>query len=100
MPRLRLLASRLRGLLSRRDPDGEFNAEMREHLDLLIRRYIGQGMSPDEAAHAARRQFGNTALLSENRRRMQSVPAVEMAARDVRYALRQLLLHPLFTLVA
>jgi putative ABC transport system permease protein len=98
--RIRIAAAKLRGLFGRRQADSEFDHEMREHLDLLTERYIRQGMYPHAAEMAARRQFGNTALLQEDHRRMRTIQAFEIFLRDLRYGARQLRLTPLFTAVA
>ncbi len=97
---LSILAARLRGLLSKRNPDREFDDEIRMHLHLLTERYIQQGMKPGDADSAARRQFGNIPLLQEDRREMQTITSLETAWRDVRYGARQFRLNPLFTTVA
>jgi putative ABC transport system permease protein len=87
---MRTLAAKLRGFVrGRRDAD-EFDAEVREHLRLLADRFVAQGMSREEAALAARRQFGNTTLLQEDRRALQTLPTVEAWWHDLRYALRVL----------
>jgi predicted permease len=95
-----VLAAKLRGLFSVKKPDGEFDDEMRAHLRLLTDRYIGQGMTLGDADSAARRQFGNTGLLREDRREMQTFRPLETLWRDVRYGARQLRLNPLFTTIA
>jgi predicted permease len=98
--RLIVLAAKMRGLFGTRKPDGEFDDEMRAHLRLLTDRYIGQGMTLGDADSAARRQFGNTGLLREDRREMQTFRPLETLWRDVRYGARQLRLNPLFTTIA
>ena len=72
--RFRKLWERLRAALRDAPSDPEFQTEMEEHLRLLAERYRRQGMTPDAAMLAARRQFGNTTLLQEDRRAMQSIP--------------------------
>lgn len=99
-PRLRIFAAKLKGLLSGREPDAEFDDEMQSHFDLLTERYLRQGMTPDDAVWAARRQFGNVTLIEENRREMQIFPSVERLWRNVRYAVRQLRRNPVFTTIA
>src|SRR5437660_9005767 len=100
MALLRKLTERVRGIFSKRTIDSEFDAEMRDHLSLLVDRYVRQGMTPEDAALAARRQFGNTTLLREDRRSMQTVPAVEAFWSDLVYALRMLRKNPGFATAA
>ena len=88
--RLRGFIAKLRGFLSRQQHDDEFDAEVHEHLQLLAERFVAQGMSREEATRAARRQFGNTTLLQENRRELKTFPSVESLWLDLRYALRAL----------
>ncbi|HMF61725.1 MAG TPA: ABC transporter permease [Vicinamibacterales bacterium] len=97
---LRLLAARLRRLARGRSPEADFDDDMEMHLGLLTERYVRQGMTPADAAMAARRQFGNTTLLHQDRREMQTFPAIEQAWRAVRYGARQLRLSPAFTAAA
>ena len=86
---VRAFVARLRGLLSRQTKD-EFHDEIQEHLQMLTERFEAQGMSAEDAARAARLQFGNTTLLKEDRRELQSLTGVEALWLDFRYALRTL----------
>jgi predicted permease len=95
-----ILAVKLKRLFGKRNPDFEFDHEAHEHLRLLTERYIRAGMTPSDADSAARRQFGNTTLLREERTKMQTIPSLETLWRDVRYGARQFRLNPLFTTVA
>jgi putative ABC transport system permease protein len=87
---LRAFGAKLRGFLSESRHDNEFDDEVREHLDLLTEKFVKQGMSREEAAAAARRQFGHTTSLEEHRRALQTLPSVEGLWFDLRYALRTL----------
>jgi putative ABC transport system permease protein len=78
----------------------EFDAEVQEHLSLLAERYIRQGMTPENAALAARRQFGSATLLGEDRRAMQTIPAIEAFWSDLVYAMRMLRKNPGFATTA
>ncbi len=98
--RFGVLVTKLKRLFRRRRSDHEFDDEMHEHLRLLTKRYIEAGMQPDDAESAARRQFGNTTLLHEDRSEMQTIPAMETLWRDVRYGVRQFGMNPLFAAVA
>jgi hypothetical protein len=95
-----ILVAKLKRLFGNRNPDFEFDHEMHEHLRLLTERYIRAGMTPDDADSAARRQFGNTTLLREERTKMQTIPSIETLWRDVRYGAHQFRLNPLFTTIA
>lgn len=98
--RLQVFIAKLRGLFGYREPDCDFDDEMRAHMSLLTERYVGQGMTRDDAAWAARRQFGNAVLLQQDRREVRTFPAIEGLWRDLGYGARQLRLNPLFTTIA
>ena len=91
----RLLA-RARGLFHNREKSSDFEAEIADHLNLLTERYIRQGMTPEDARDAARRQFGNRTILQERRREMQTMPRIDAFGRDLRYAARMLRRNPAF----
>jgi hypothetical protein len=97
--RLRAFAAKLRGFLSRQPADG-FDDEIQEHVRLLADRFVAQGMSREEAARAARRQFGNTTLLHEDHRALQTLPSIEAWWHDLRYVLRTLGRSPGFAAVS
>ena len=88
----RRLWGKARSLIGRRD----FEAEIADHLHLLTEHYVRQGMSPEDARQAARRQFGNTTLLREDRRAMQTIALIDAFGRDLRYACRMLRRNPAF----
>ena len=88
--RLRASVSRLFFVLSRRRLDEDARLEIDAHLDLLTERYLRQGMSPDDAYIAARRQFGNATLMRQDIHDMNSIGWIEQGVQDLRYAFRQL----------
>src|SRR5580658_7684694 len=96
--RLRTFAAKFRGLFARQSD--EMDDEIRSHFRLLTDRFLAQGMSPENATAAAHRQFGNAALLQEDRREQQTFRPMETLWRDVRYGARQLRRNPLFATIA
>src|SRR6266403_757668 len=88
--RVRAFRMRVLGLFRTRKRDSDFDEEVHAHLQLLTDRFVTQGMSEADAAAAARRQFGNTTLLQEDRWELRTLVPVEDLWRDVRYALRSL----------
>ncbi len=86
---MRARISQLLFVIEQRRVDEDVRHEIHTHLDLLTERYRQQGLSADEAYVAARRQFGNAAVLRQDIHEMNSIGWIEHVAQDVRYALRQ-----------
>lgn len=97
--RLVALCSRLGFAWARRRLDEETRREIDAHLALLVDRYIGSGLTPDQAYVAARRQFGNVTLVREEIYQMNGIRWVEGLTQDLRYAFRQLRHSPGFSAV-
>jgi predicted permease len=102
--RLRTLSAKFRRLFAKQERreqnDLEIDDEIREHLQQLTDRFVAQGMSREDAAAAARRQFGNLGVHHEDRHETQTINWLENLWRDIRYGARQLRHNPLFTTVA
>jgi hypothetical protein len=94
MRHVRLWAAKAKGLLTRKRQDHEFDAEIQSHLLLLTERYVGQGMSRDDATSAARRQFGNVTLLHERQRAQRSFLSPAEWWGDIRFGLRMMMKKP------
>lgn len=88
--RWRAFAAKLRGFLGGRRHEAQIDDEIQEHLRLLAERFAAQGLTREEALAAARRQFGNTTLLQEGCRELQTFPWIEALWHDLRYSLRTL----------
>ena len=56
---------------------GDLAEEMREHLEEKTEQFIREGMSREEATRAARRAFGNAALIEERGREAWQWPRLE-----------------------
>jgi predicted permease len=87
-------------LFRRRQLDVEMQTEMQHHLEEQTRRNLQAGMSSDEAACAAQRQFGNLVSLQERAREARGWIWLEQFGKDLNYALRSLRRSPSFTLTA
>src|SRR5581483_9093249 len=69
------------------------NEELRLHLEALIERHLDQGMSREEARHAALRAFGGVEQIKERARDERRTRWAEQLLQDVRYGMRQLIKH-------
>jgi predicted permease len=97
---VRIFAAKLQGLFSRGNVNREFDDEVQAHLQMLTERYLRQGLPPEQARQAARRQFGNSSLLEEQLRGARSFLSLSACRRDVLFGARQLARNPLFTAIA
>ena len=100
LDRLATALRRLRARLGRERLDDELAEEIELHLAMRRRALIEAGMPPEEAAAAAKRQFGNLLRIREDTRAMWGFTALETTGQDLRYALRLLTRAPWFTAVA
>ncbi len=83
---------------SRAEP--ELSREVASHLQLLADEFERRGMTPQQAALAAKRAFGGIERTQEMHRDARSFRWLDDAQRDVRYALRTLARNPGFTSIA
>jgi len=80
--------------------DEAIDEEIRAHLAMAARDRVDRGESPDQAARAARREFGNELLIKEITREMWGWTALERFAQDLKYVFRQVRRSLGFTAVA
>ena len=84
----------------RRRQDAQLDEELQSHLDLAIQDRIDRGESPEQAAAAARREFGNVILVRETVRDMWGWTPIQHFFQDLAYARRALWKAPAFTIAA
>jgi putative ABC transport system permease protein len=90
----------LRQLFTRHRRYNELSESIRDHLEEKIADLTDQGMTREQAEQAARRDFGNATVIEERSREVWQWPTVESIAADARFALRQLIKSPGFTMTA
>jgi predicted permease len=80
--------------------EAELNDEIRLHREMLETDFMRQGMTPREAAQAAARQFGNPSAAADFSRDEWTFPRLDAVLKDLRFACRLMLRHPLLTVAA
>ena len=78
----------------------ELNDEIRLHREMLEEEFVREGMSRQEAARAAVRQFGNVGVASDESRDVWSFPRFDAIWKDIVFALRVMWRQPLVTAAA
>ena len=84
----------------RKPSDEEFSDEIRAHLALETDRLIADGLDPEQARLAARREFGNVAATTERYYESRRLVWVDQFRQDIQYALRTFRRNSGFTFVA
>lgn len=97
---LRQLSRGMRSLLHRASADRDVADEVRQYLDDATAAHRARGLSPDDAARAARDEIGNDTLVREGVRSYGWENLVETWAADLRVALRQVRRHAGFSVPA
>jgi predicted permease len=90
----------LRRFFRRRQWDEERARELEVHLAIEIDDNVARGMTPQEARRQAFLKLGNSTAIREEIWKMNSLVSLEELARDIRYAIRQLLRSPGFAATA
>jgi predicted permease len=85
--------------VTRRRRDRELQEELEAHLQMAIRDRMERGQSREEAACAARAEFGNKGLVQEVTREVWGWASLERLLQDFRYGARMLRKNLGFTVV-
>ena len=80
--------------------DAELDEEIRGHFAMAVADRIARGESPEDAAAAARREFGNVGRVKETTRETWGGVWLDRLRQDVHYAIRSLRRAPGFTAAA
>src|SRR5260370_21356427 len=91
---------RFRSLFRKNVVEHELDQELRFHLERQIAENAATGMRPEEARHAAMREFGGVEKVKEECRDERRVNRIETFSADLRYGLRSLRKSPGFTAVS
>src|ERR1700676_4320149 len=93
------LRYRARALFRRTQVESELDEELRFHFDREVEKYMRHGMTEQQAKRRARLAFGGHEQAKEDCREARGTRLVETVLQDARYAARQLVANPVFTLV-
>jgi predicted permease len=86
----------LKQLFFRRRRYDDISVSIEEHIEERTEELMAEGMALKEAEQAARREFGNVALIEQRSREAWQWPALESVLSDARFALRRLKKSPGF----
>ncbi len=81
-----------------RRKDQDFADEIASHLALETDRLVAGGVSPDRAAHDARKRFGNVGLVQEGFHRRRTIGWIEAIPHQLALAFRRLVRAPVFSI--
>jgi predicted permease len=87
-------------LFLRRQIYSDLAEEIQQHLSEKIEALIAEGMSRNEAEHAAKRAFGNLTRIEESGREAWVWPKTENILADFKFAVRKLIRSPGFAATA
>jgi hypothetical protein len=94
------LRLRMRALILRKRLERDLQGELDFHVDMMVRKNVARGMSPEEARRQAAIKFGPSANIAEQCRDERRVHFIDTLLNDVHYALRQFRRAPGFVAVA
>lgn len=100
MRKVRALWIRVAGQFDSGRGEEDFSDELESHIAMHAEEGVRSGLSPEEARRRALIQLGGAEQVRQSRRERRTLPWLEGAVRDVRYAVRTLAKHPAVTAIA
>ena len=97
MAALRVAFARLLGLFGREAREGRLAHEVIDHLEALEAEHRARGLPDDEAALAARKQFGGVAQMTEAHRDQAALPRRDASWQEAGVAVRRIWHEPSFS---
>jgi predicted permease len=91
---------KLRALLHREKKEDDLRDELAFHLEQEAEDLQGDGLSAEQARHAARRDFGNAGQVHEETRAVWTWTGLEQLIQDCRYGIRTMAANKTFSLLA
>jgi macrolide transport system ATP-binding/permease protein len=97
---LKLIYTRLYGVLRKSDLEKDMDEELRFHIKMRTKENIDRGMTAEEARMDALRRFGGFEQTKELCRDVRGGGILESLFLDLRYGLRRMLKSPGFSIIA
>lgn len=97
---IRIAIARMRALFRRNATADEIREELQFHVQMRTDEYVRGGLDSGAARQVALRRFGNPAVIQDRGYDIRGGGVVETILQDLRYGLRQLGVHPAFSIVA
>jgi predicted permease len=91
------LRYRIRSLFRKRLVESELDDELRFHFECEVDKLKNSGLSEEDARRQARIHIGGTEQVKEDHREARGTHFIDNVAQDIRYATRQLIKTPAFT---
>ena len=98
MPERRHFIRSIRQIFGRRERYRDLSVSIQEHIAERADELVEEGIPRAQAEQAARREFGNVALIEQRSREAWQWPVVESVLSDLKFTLRRLLKAPGFTI--
>ena len=97
---LRVLLSRLSGLVRKENLERDMDDELDFHLQMEIAENVRRGMTTAQARSEAQQRLGRVAQIKETYRETHALPIIEVLWQDMRFGFRMLRRTPGFSLLA